>query len=115
MKRESNTADVLSPLNGVIVEVNSKVRENPKVANREPYEEGWLFVVRTQDVKGSVKELMSDADSINWIDQEVHQLERMIEDVAGPMTVDGGFLGEDIFGHLPDLGWRNLTKTFLKT
>jgi len=39
----------------------------------------------------------------------------MIEDVAGPMATDGGLLQEDIYGNLPDLGWKNLTKTFLKT
>jgi hypothetical protein len=39
----------------------------------------------------------------------------MIEEVAGPLAADGGYLQEDIFGNIPDLGWKNLTKTFLKT
>jgi hypothetical protein len=49
------------------------------------------------------------------MNNEVTHLESMIEDVAGPMATDGGFLAEDIYGNLPDLGWKNLTKTFLKT
>jgi hypothetical protein len=58
---------------------------------------------------------MSDTDSMAWMNGEVNKLESMIEQVAGPMAVDGGHLGGDIFGSLPQLGWKNLTKTFLKT
>jgi len=115
MKRKENLADVLSPVNGIITEVNAGVRENPKRANHEPYSDGWLFVVRTPDIKNAAKQLMTDSDSVDWMNSEVHILEEMIEAVAGPMAADGGFLKEDIFGNIPDLGWKNLTKTFLKT
>lgn len=115
LKRKKNLADVLSPVNGVIMEVNSHIRENPKLANKEPYCDGWLFVVRTPDVKGAAKNLMADTDSFEWMNSEVSTLERMIEEVAGPLAADGGYLTEDIFGNIPDLGWKNLTKTFLKT
>ena len=49
------------------------------------------------------------------MNNEVTNLESMIEDVAGPLAADGGFLADDIYGNLPDLGWNNLTKAFLKT
>jgi hypothetical protein len=39
----------------------------------------------------------------------------MIEDVAGPLAADGGYLADDIYGNLPDLGWKNLAQKFLKT
>ena len=115
LRRKDNLADILSPVGGVIVEVNSKVRENPEIANREPYGDGWLFMVRTPDVKKTVKKLMTDTDSLGWVNNEIDMLEGMIEDVAGPLAADGGYLQDDIYGNLPDLGWRNLTRTFLKT
>lgn len=115
LRRKDNLADVLSPVGGVIVEVNSKVRENPEVANREPYGDGWLFMVRNPDIKKSVGKLMTDDTSVEWLDDEVNRLEGMIEEVAGPLAADGGYLTEDIYGNLPDLGWNRLTKTFLKT
>jgi hypothetical protein len=46
---------------------------------------------------------------------EVGALETMIESVAGPLAADGGILTDDIYGNLPDLGWKNLTRAFLKT
>jgi glycine cleavage system H lipoate-binding protein len=115
LKRKDNLADVLSPIDGVIVEVNSELREKPDVANREPYGDGWLFMVRTPDVKATMGKLMTDQSSLTWINDEVTNLENMIEDVAGPLAADGGYLADDIYGNLPDLGWKNLTKTFLKT
>ena len=115
LKRKDNLADVLSPIDGVIVEVNSQLREKPDIANREPYGDGWLFMVRTPDVKATMGKLMVDQSSLAWMNNEVTNLESMIEDVAGPLAADGGFLAEDIYGNLPDLGWNNLTKAFLRT
>jgi glycine cleavage system H lipoate-binding protein len=115
LKRKDNLADVLSPVGGVIMEVNSSVRENPEIANDEPYGGGWLFMVRNPNIKNTVKPLMADADSLDWMNREVDTLENMIEDVAGPLAADGGYLQTDIFGNVPDLGWQNLTKTFLRT
>ena len=115
LKRKNNVADVLSPVDGVIVEVNSDVRERPELANQGAYENGWLFIIRTPDIKGTVKKLMTDAESLNWMNGELNTLENMIEKVAGPLAADGGYLGEDIYGNLPELGWKNLTKVFLKT
>lgn len=115
LKRDTHLADVLSPVCGVIVEVNSALRERPALANHAPYEEGWLFMVRTPDIKGTVKELMSDREGLDYIAGELDTLEGMIEEVAGPLAADGGYLSDDIYGNLPTLGWENLTRTFLKT
>jgi glycine cleavage system H lipoate-binding protein len=115
LQRKNNHADVLSPVDGVILEVNPTVRENPEVTNRAPYGEGWLFMVRTPDVKATMNKLMVDEAGISWMNAEVQQLEQMIEEVAGPLAADGGFLADDIYGNLPQLGWNSLTKRFLKT
>jgi glycine cleavage system H lipoate-binding protein len=115
LKRRDNLADVLSPIDGVIVEVNSEIRERPDKANREPYSGGWLFMVRTPDVKATMGKLMTDQNSLAWMNTEVSNLESMIQDVAGPLAADGGYLASDIYGNLPDIGWNNLTKAFLKT
>jgi glycine cleavage system H lipoate-binding protein len=115
LSRAGHQADVLAPVNGVIMDVNAKVRENPEIANREPYGEGWLFTLRTPDTKKAMKELMGKDESLGWMNREVSRLEGMVEDVAGPLAADGGYLNEDIFGTLPDLGWKKLVKSFLKT
>ncbi len=114
-RRGNHDAEVLSPVSGVIMEVNAKIRENPNLSGRDPYGAGWLFMVHTPDVKKTIQPLMAMAESLNWMNHEVHHLEGMIEEVAGPLAADGGYLTRDIYGALPSLGWDNLTKTFLKT
>lgn len=115
LKREGNLADVLSPVDGVITDVNLKVGENPDIANQQPYGAGWLFMVRTPDVKGAIRNLMAERESLDWMSKEVGRLENMIENVGGYLATDGGYLSNDIFGHMPALGWGNLTKNFLNT
>ena len=115
LKRKDNLADVLAPVNGVIMEVNPQVNASPGVTNRDPYGDGWLFTVYTPEIKAAVKKLMSQTTTTAWISAEVGKLESMIEEVSGPMAADGGYLTEDVYGNLPDLGWRKLTQTFLKT
>lgn len=114
-KREANLADVLSPVDGVILEVNSRVREKPALANLEPYGEGWLFAVRNPDTKGAFKKLLDQDAGAEWMVGEIRKLEGMIESVAGPLAADGGAIADDIYGALPALGWKNLTRAFLRT
>lgn len=115
IKRNRNLADILSPVNGVITKVNYSVKTSPDLPGKLPYQGGWLFTIHNSDIKGAVKHLMADEESVEWLNREVTTLEEMIEDVAGPLAADGGVLTHDVYGNLPGLGWENLTRTFLKT
>jgi glycine cleavage system H protein len=42
-------SDVISPLSGEVLEVNSKVVEEPETVNEDPYGEGWLARIRLSD------------------------------------------------------------------
>jgi glycine cleavage system H protein len=42
-------SDVISPLSGEIVEVNTALEENPQAINEDPYGDGWLVKVRLSD------------------------------------------------------------------
>jgi glycine cleavage system H protein len=40
-------SDVYSPLDGVIVEVNEALADNPELINQDPYGQGWIFRLKT--------------------------------------------------------------------
>ena len=42
-------SDVISPLSGEVLEVNSKVVDAPETVNDDPYGEGWLVRIRLSD------------------------------------------------------------------
>jgi glycine cleavage system H lipoate-binding protein len=115
LRRDRDQAQVQSPVDGVVVDVNATLRDTPQLANTAPYSDGWLFTVHHPNLKKAMQDLMTDEASLDWISGEVATLERMIEDIAGPLAADGGLLQTDIYGNMPDLGWDKLTKTFLKT
>ena len=42
-------SEVIAPLSGEVVEVNSKVVDEPEAVNDDPYGEGWLVRIRLDD------------------------------------------------------------------
>lgn len=42
-------SDIISPLDGEIVEVNEALADNPALANEDPTETGWFFKIRPSD------------------------------------------------------------------
>ncbi len=42
-------SDVIAPLSGEIVEVNTSLGDTPETINTDPYGEGWLVKVRLSD------------------------------------------------------------------
>ena len=49
-------SDVIAPLSGEVLEVNTKVVAEPETVNADPYGEGWLIRIRLADP--------SEADSL---------------------------------------------------
>lgn len=54
-------SDVYSPLTGEIVEINEKLSDNPEIINSSPYEDGWFFKVKPQNINELDEMLDSDA------------------------------------------------------
>jgi len=52
------TVSPISPVSGIIKEVNSGLGDNPQWVNNDPYGEGWIFKVVPSDWEADKKELM---------------------------------------------------------
>ena len=57
---------------------------------------------------------MINTETEAFVDNEVERLYQIIEDLTGPLTTDGGDLGSDIYGSMPQLGCEMLTEMFLQ-
>jgi glycine cleavage system H protein len=44
-----NASDILSPVNGKVVEANDVLEENPELINSDPYEDGWIVKIQPED------------------------------------------------------------------
>jgi len=65
------TADVYSPVSGEIVEVNERLLEEPELINQDPYGEGWILVVKVDDVS-EYESLLTHEQYIDKIKKEKH-------------------------------------------
>jgi len=115
VSRAAHQARFLSPVSGVVTAINPKLREEGDLANQDPYSEGWVMSVHCDNLRGELKNLMINNETGDFMEGEVACLYEVIEEVAGPLSVDGGDLSYDIYGHLPQLGWERITKIFLKS
>ena len=43
-------SDVYSPLSGEITEINEALVDNPEIINTSPYDGGWFFKIKPQDI-----------------------------------------------------------------
>jgi glycine cleavage system H protein len=45
-----DASDVYSPLSGEVTEINEALNDNPEIINSSPYEDGWFFKIKPQDI-----------------------------------------------------------------
>ena len=53
-------SDIYAPIKGTVVEVNKSLENDPGLINREPFGEGWIFVLK-MDSPGDVQQLKDAA------------------------------------------------------
>ena len=54
-------SDVYSPISGEVTEVNEALNDNPEIINASPYEDGWFFKIKPQDISEMEKLLDAGA------------------------------------------------------
>jgi len=114
LRRGDKSARLLSPVSGVVTACNIGLRQQGKVESRDAYAEGWIVRAHSNDLRRDMKKLMIGDESTSFLRSEVRQLTAVIEETAGPLAADGGHLGDDLYGKLPQLGWNRLTSMFLR-
>ena len=61
-------SEVMSCVNGTIVEVNQTILDAPETLNSDPYNEGWLIKVATEDLS-MLDELMNAEEYDEYLSQ----------------------------------------------
>jgi glycine cleavage system H lipoate-binding protein len=113
--RGGRLAQLVSPISGVVTEVNPRLQSKGVTVHRAPYAEGWVFRLHADSLREDIKELVIGSDTADFYDEEVTRLYQEIEKSVGPLTADGGFLGDDISGNLPDMDWQQVMRLFFRS
>jgi glycine cleavage system H protein len=62
LETAKTTFSLLSPISGMVEEVNRILLEKPELVNSDPYGEGWLLILVPHSVEEDLKMLMSAED-----------------------------------------------------
>ncbi|MBI1737788.1 MAG: glycine cleavage system protein H [Acidobacteria bacterium] len=110
--RNGATAEMISPMEGIVTDVNEAVQQNPELARRDPYGEGWLLKLNAPDAKLNFRNLLSGMVARRWMEEAAARLLLHMGTPATALAQDGGVAVEDVSGLLPDEKWAGLTQEF---
>lgn len=113
--RDGHKAVVLSPVTGVVIEVNHAALDHPEMTHKDPYHEGWLIIFEADLPKKNMKRLFFGKESLKWIEQERQELMNLMGTEHKQLVAKRDEPIDDVFGRFPEIGWDQLVRTFLRT
>ncbi len=82
--------DLLSPVEGVVMAVNSDVVKDPMLATRDPYKDGWIAVLKAPDLSTNQKNLLQGSMVAPWMSYSVARLNAAVAARNPALAQDGG-------------------------
>ena len=113
--RNGKETEMVSPVEGEVLEANAEILLNPAVMRQDPYVKGWLLAVHVPDEENVGRNLVPKRLLSDWMREAVGRLYGMQPALAGAVAADGGRPSEDLLGGLPDAKWNEVTAEFFLT
>lgn len=107
----------LAPLGGRVVVVNERLRKDPTLANRSPYEEGWIAMIQGKALNKEMAGLMDAFQFKAHFDQcKAKLMSSFNKETLGMAYGDGGEIVQGAASKLDDKTWKALvTQLFHST
>ncbi len=112
MHRDGREVELVSPMEGAVVDINEEALRNPQLASKDPYGEGWLIAVNAPDAKTNFRNLLGGSVARKWMDDAAARLRNFAPTPAGALAQDGGTAFNDLLKGLPKSEWEKIEKEF---
>jgi glycine cleavage system H lipoate-binding protein len=106
--RGSHRFEMLSPIEGEVVDVNPEVLRDPSVIHKDPYGVGWLVAVNSPAADSNLKNLLRGTLAQRWLEESVATLHTHISPLTGVHLQDGGHAISDLLSVLPEENWEKV-------
>jgi glycine cleavage system H lipoate-binding protein len=113
--RNGVKVDMVSPIEGSVADINEAVVNDPALATKDPYGEGWLVTVQSPDAKTNFRNLLGGAMARWWTEESSMRLQRVMPSALGALAQDGGVAIDDLASTMPDEQWSKITREFFLT
>jgi glycine cleavage system H lipoate-binding protein len=108
--RDGTKADLVSPIEGEVTDLNEAVLADASLPGRDPYGEGWLVTVFSPDAATNFRNLLGGDLARRWMAEAASRLRARLPSAAGAVAQDGGLAVGDLAAHLPGTAWSELTR-----
>lgn len=78
------------PIDGSVMGRNDAVMRHPEMAQRSPYENGWLLRVRPRKLRPGLQRLLRGVDARAWLDATRDTVMARLSPGMGALARDGG-------------------------
>ena len=112
---DSDSIDVLSPIEGEVIDVNHELLNSPEIIEQDPYGKGWLLKVKVPKMNSNLKNLLTGRLAAAWMENTVHMLHQRMRGDLGIMMQDGGLPISGFAKELAPENWDEFVSEFLLT
>jgi glycine cleavage system H lipoate-binding protein len=112
---DGKSVDMLSPVDGVVEQVNPEIEARPDALSSDPYGGGWLLRVRATDWARSTEHLLSGRAARKLMDDAADLLRSRLSPELGAVLQDGGRPVHGIARELAPESWDVLAGQLLGT
>lgn len=111
--RGNEKIEMVSPVEGEVVEVNRQLAENPRLLLEDPYGKGWLITVFSPDEESPSRNLLPSTLIPAWIRESAEAFYKFQPQFAGATAADGGRASKEATAALPVERWKEAARTLL--
>ncbi len=108
----SKSIDMLSPVDGKIVDINEDLLSSPESIGKDPYSQSWLLRVQVPKISANLKNLLSGTLARKWMEGVREDLYARTNYNLGPVSQDGGIPVDGIARNLDRERWDEIVKDF---
>jgi glycine cleavage system H lipoate-binding protein len=108
--RGNHRFEMLSPIEGEVVDVNPEVLKDPSVLHKDPYGVGWLISVNAPAADANLKNLLRGRLAQRWMEESVAALHSQVSSSPGTHLQDGGRAVLDVLAEIPEERWEKLVR-----
>jgi glycine cleavage system H protein len=108
----SKSIDMLSPVDGKIVDINESLLSSPESISKDPYGQSWLMKVQVPKISANLKNLLSGGLARKWMEGVREKLLARMNYNLGAVSQDGGVPVNGIARNLDREGWDEIAKEY---
>jgi len=109
---DSKSIDMLSPVDGKVVDINKNLLSSPENVSEDPYGQSWLMKVQTPRISANLKNLLSGNVARKWMEGVRENLLSRMNYNLGAVYQDGGVPVNGIARNIDREKWDEIVKDF---